>query len=229
MSRYDRVFLILCSLFIASLIIANAFAFKLFDIDLPIIGVVTLSMGILPYPITFLVTDLISELYGRRRADVLVLVGFGVSLFFLFFIIVGRYVPVSHVQDPAVQEHYMGVFGQGGRAILGSMTAYLLAQFLDVRLFHFLKRATRGRHLWLRNNGSTLISQLVDTIAVVTILFHDQPSVPLLTLIGASYAFKLLTALVDTPFFYLGVALFKDIERETERRFLNREGAFDPT
>ncbi len=226
MSRYDRVFLILCSVFIASLIIANAFAFKLFDINLPLVGVVTLSMGILPYPITFLATDLISELYGRRRANTLVMVGFGVSLFFLFFIVIGRYVPVSHVQDPTIQDHYMGVFGQGVRAIMGSMIAYLLAQFLDVRLFHFYKKVTRGRHLWLRNNGSTMISQLVDTVAVVTILFHDDPNVPLFAIILSSYVFKLLVALVDTPLFYLGVRLFKDIERETERRFLAHEGSY---
>ena len=215
MKTYDRLFLVLCGIFIASLIIANAFAFKLFDVTLPLIGTITLSMGILPYPITFLVTDLISELYGRKRANFLVLVGFGLSLYFLMFITIGKYIDVSQVQDPEVQAHYLGVFGQGARAITGSMVAYLLAQFLDVRIFHSIKRATQGKHLWLRNNGSTLISQLIDTVAVTTILFYDADNVNLVSLILAGYSFKLLVALVDTPLFYLGAAIFKDIEAET--------------
>ncbi len=225
MSRYERIFLILCSIFIASLIIANALAFKLFDVNLPLVGTVTLSMGILPYPVTFLVTDLISELYGKKRANTLVWVGFGVSLYFLFFLVIGRYIPVSQVQDGVVQDHYLGVFGQSIRAIFGSMVAYLAAQFLDVRLYHFYKHLTRGRHLWLRNNGSTLISQLVDTIAVVTILFWDVPKVNLVALILSGYFFKLLVALSDTPALYIGAWLFKDIEEETARRRILIEGS----
>lgn len=219
MKRYDLVFLILSAIFIASLIIANALAFKLIDVNLPLVGTIQLSMGVLPYPITFLATDLISELYGRKRANRLVWVGFGVSLYFLFFLIIGRYIPASQVQDPVIQEHYMGVFGQSIRAIFGSMVAYLVAQFLDVRLFHFWKRLTKGKHLWLRNNGSTLISQFVDTAAVVTILFYGNPNINLFSLILAGYVFKLLVALVDTPLFYVGAHLFRDIEAETGERW----------
>ncbi len=218
MSRYDRLFLTLAGFFIASLIIANAFAFKLFDVHLPLLGTITLSMGILPYPITFLMTDLISELYGKAKANFLVWTGFFLSGYFLLLLLIGKAIPVSHVQDPVIQEHYLGVFGQGARAIFGSMVAYLTAQFLDVRLFHFFKKLTAGRHLWLRNNGSTMISQLVDTIAVTTILFWDAPNINVPALILAGYSFKLLVALVDTPLFYLGTRLFKSVERETLRR-----------
>jgi len=218
MKRYDFVFLVLAAIFLGSLIIANALAFKFVEVPMPLVGPLTISVGLLPYPITFLATDLVSELYGKRHANALVFVGFLLSIYFLFFIKVGNLVPVSPHFDPAIQDNYQAVFGQSTRAIFGSMTAYLLAQFLDVRIFHMIKKGTQGRLLWLRNNGSTLISQLVDTIAVVTILFYDDPTknIPMLVLSG--YVYKLLVALADTPFFYLGVFLFRDIEAETKRR-----------
>ena len=216
MRRYDLLFLVLCGTFIASLIICNALAFKLIDLHLPLFGTVTLPLGILPYPVTFLMTDLICELYGKKQANSLVWIGFGLSAYFLFFLILGRYLPVSHVQDPIIQTYYMGVFGQSARAIFASMVAYLIAQFLDVRLFHFIKEKTKGRHLWLRNNGSTLFSQLIDTICVMSILFWEQPN--LIGLIITGYVFKLLAALADTPLFYLGAIFFKDIQAESLRR-----------
>lgn len=212
MNKYEKLFLLLCGIFIACLIIANALVFKLFDVNLPFVGQATLVMGILPYPITFLVTDLISELYGKERANHLVVVGFIASLLFLGIIQLANAIPVSHMQDAAVvQGHFSAVFGQSVRAILGSMIAYLVAQSLDVQLFHFFKKLTKGKHLWLRNNGSTLISQLVDTILVTTILFYDHPDISHLTLIASGYAFKLIVALLDTPLLYLGVYFLEDI------------------
>jgi len=220
MKRYDFVFLFLCGIFLGSLIIANALAFKFIQIPMPLVGPLTISVGLLPYPITFLATDLISELYGKNRANALVFVGFLLSIYFLFFLKLGQWFPVAPGFDPEIQEHYDAVFGQSGRAILGSMTAYLLAQFLDVRIFHLIKSKTKGRMLWLRNNGSTLISQLVDTAAVVTILFYDDPEKNLLQLILFGYIYKVIIALADTPFFYLGARIFSDIGQETERRIL---------
>jgi hypothetical protein len=219
MNRYDGVFTFLALVFVSSLILANSLVFKLFDVPLPLVGTATLSAGILPYPVTFLVTDLVSELYGRKRANQLVWLGFAMSLYMLVLLQIGKWVPLSAMQSPEIQGHYLAVFGQSARAILASMVAYLLAQFLDVRLFHFWKSLTHGRHLWLRNNGSTIISQLVDTVAVVSILFVGTLETPALVhVIVSSYVFKLGIALTDTPFFYLGVRLFKSIEEETIRR-----------
>jgi uncharacterized integral membrane protein (TIGR00697 family) len=108
-----------------------------------------------------------------------------------------------------MQKAFESVFTLPGVLIFGSMTAYLAAQLLDVRLFHFWKRVTRGRHLWLRNNASTMISQLVDTIIVNSIFLGVGLGLDW-TLVGkiiaASYFFKLLIALLDTPLCYLGVA-----------------------
>ena len=132
------------------------------------------------------------------------LTGFVVSVYMLGLLQLGRVLPVSHLQDEMIQEHYMAVFGQSGRAIVGSMAAYLLAQFIDVRLYHFWRRLTNGRHLWLRNNASTMLSQLLDTTVVVTVLFAGVWTWSQIgAVILASYAYKLLVAAADTPLLYL--------------------------
>jgi len=220
MNLYETLFLVYAGIFITCLIVANMLVFKFFDFHLPVVGKVTLSVGILPYPITFLVTDLISECYGRKRANKVVYLGFFLSLFMLGILQLGKIVPLSEIQDPVIQEHYLAVFGQTTRAVFASMIAYLLAQLLDIRLFHFWKRLTKGKHLWLRNNGSTMVSQLVDTIAVVTVLFAGVWSTEdIIHVIISSYCFKLLVALVDTPFFYLGTYLMKKVHVEGPDEF----------
>lgn len=217
MPRSEKIYLGLASAFIGSLLIANIIAFKLFTVALPaglrLFGQdsLVLAAGILAYPVTFLVTDLISELYGHRRADAVVWAGFFVSLYILLILQLGARVPPfgTDARSPEeVQSLYEGVFGQSSRAILASMTAYLVAQLFDVRVFHFWKRVTGGRHLWLRNNGSTIASQLLDTVLVITILFYEVlPVATIVRIILASYVFKVLFALADTPLFYLGVRL----------------------
>lgn len=226
MTRYDWLFLVLAGLFVASLVLANAMVFKFVDVPLPFVGLATISIGVLPYPITFLCTDLISELYGKKRADAIVLTGFVVSVYMLGLLQLGRVLPVSHLQDEMIQEHYMAVFGQSGRAIVGSMAAYLLAQFIDVRLYHFWRRLTNGRHLWLRNNASTMLSQLLDTTVVVTILFAGVWTWSQIgAVILASYAYKLLVAAADTPLLYLGSSVFRSVKDESRRRGLIHEAA----
>ena len=227
MRRYDFVFLILSGIFLASLVIANSLVFKFFDVSLPFVGVVTLSVGVIPYPVTFLCTDLISELYGKKRADAVVVTGLLVSAYLLLVLQIGRAAPVSHLQNAAaVQGHYEAVFGQTARAVFASMAAYLLAQFLDVRLYHFWRRLTNGKHLWLRNNGSTMLSQLVDTVAVVTILFYGVwTREQIAAVIASGYAYKLLVALLDTPLMYLASRRLRDIEDESRAQGLIHETA----
>ena len=227
MRRYNFIFLILSGIFLSRLVIANSLVFQFFDVSLPFVGVVTLSVGTIPYPVTFLCTDLISELYGKKRANALVLTGLLVSGYLLLVMEVGRIAPVSRLQDAAaVQGHYEAVFGQSARAIFASMVAYLLAQFLDVRLYHFWRRLTNGKHLWLRNNGSTMLSQLVDTAAVVTILFYGVwTQEQIAVVIASGYAFKLLVALLDTPLLYLTAHWLRDIENESRAKGLIGEAA----
>ncbi len=226
MRRYDFVFLVLSGFFVASLILANATVFKFIDVPLPFVGLATISVGVLPYPITFLCTDLISELYGKKRADCVVLVGFLVSLYMLAVLQLGNALPVSHLQDEAVQGHFVAVFGQSARAIVASMAAYLLAQLVDVRLYHFWRKLTGGRHLWLRNNASTFLSQLIDTTAVVVILFYGVWEwTQIGAVILASYTYKLLVAAADTPLMYAGTWLFRDIKEQSRKSGLIPEAA----
>ena len=197
----DQLYLVLSGIFIASLVTCNLIANKFVTVDLGF-KVFIVSAGILPYPLTFLVTDLISELYGQRKANLVVFSGFIASLFVLLFLWLGgqfNSIPDSLVSD----EIYNSVFQNAWRLIAGSMIAYLFAQFVDVRIFHFWKKLTDGKHLWLRNNGSTIASQLVDTTLVICILFlgvwnTDQ----IISAIIDGWIFKMLMALLDTPIIY---------------------------
>jgi uncharacterized PurR-regulated membrane protein YhhQ (DUF165 family) len=294
-ARRERVFLVLAGIFLGAMAMLNILGITKFIR----LGPFELAVGVLPYTLTFLCTDLISELYGRARANSVVFTGLLVNLLVLGFVWVGDAapsiafrtplqrivtldtVPAHDAQGhavvdpetgfdllrPAVPEPAPGgetrlrpveefalrapegapaearrlvdaasgqpilreesLFGRiaaaARQAVLASMIAYLFAQFVDVWLFHFWKRLTAGKHLWLRNNGSTVISQLVDTVCVVLITFWgaivagDMAVAQVMALIGGGYSFKLVVALLDTIPFYLCVG------------FLSRWLSIDPT
>ena len=198
----DRLYLVLAGIFVASLVTCNLIANKFVSIDLGFKTFIV-SAGILPYPLTFLVTDILSEIYGKKRASMVVLSGFIASLFVLLFLWIGSQFNAIN-GSPIDNDTYNLVFSNAWRVIFASMIAYLSAQFLDVRLFHFWKKMTKGRHLWLRNNASTIGSQLVDTILVISVLFvgvweTDQ----IISAIIDGWLFKMLVAFIDTPLFYL--------------------------
>lgn len=197
----DTIFLVLAAVFLASLVVCNLIANKFLTVDLGF-KVFTLSAGALPYPITFLATDLLSELYGRRRANRVVMSGVAASLFALLALwLGGQFEAIQN--SPVSQETYQAAFGNTWRVISASMAAYLVAQFLDVRLFHFWRDLTKGKHLWLRNNASTVVSQLLDSILVVLVLFWGvMPGDEMVTIILDLWLFKALVALFDTPLFY---------------------------
>ncbi len=169
------------------------------------------AVGVLPYPLTFLCTDLISEFYGRRRANFVVWVGLLVNLWVVAILWLGGVLPGGGPAEDAFFTIRRLTFG----AVAASMIAYLTAQFVDVQVFHFWKWLTRGRHLWLRNNASTLVSQFVDTFAVITITHFWAHALPvdearpiwpqLWIFIATGYAFKSLAALLDTPVIYIAV------------------------
>ena len=221
--RRERVFLVLAGLFLGSMTMLNILgvsrfldlSFTIFGVDIP----VPLAVGVLPYPITFLCTDFISELYGRRRANFMVWVGFLINMWLIFILWLGGVLPGFDEPVPDVAGR-LPVFFEIRTLTLGavaaSMIAYLAAQLVDVHIFHFWKKLTKGRHLWLRNNGSTLVSQFVDSFAVITITHFYAGALPieaqeelwpqLWTFILTGYAFKILAAFVDTVPFYIGTA-----------------------
>ena len=197
----DQLYIFLCAIFISSLVTCNLIANKFVTVDLGF-KVFIVSAGILPYPLTFLVTDLISELYGQKKANMVVFSGFVASMFVLLFLWLGS--QFNAIPDSIVNDNtYNKVFQNAWRIIAASMIAYLFAQFIDVKIFHFWKRLTNGKHLWLRNNGSTIASQLVDTTLVVMILFVGvlEPS-NIISAIIDGWLFKMLMAAIDTPIIY---------------------------
>ena len=208
MNFKDRFYIILAGIFLASLVTCNLIANKFVTVNLGF-KVFIVSAGILPYPLTFLVTDLISEIYGQKKANLVVFSGFVASIFVLSFLWLGAQfnsIPNSIVNDFT----YNTVFQNAWRLITASMVAYLFAQFIDVRVFHFWKKLTKGKHLWLRNNGSTIASQLIDTTLVIFILFVGVwDTNQILSAIIDGWIFKMLIALLDTPIIYVVIYLLK--------------------
>jgi len=218
--RREVVFLVLSGFFLGTLAMLNILGVTRFlDLSFAIPGTsivvpMPLAVGVLPYPITFLCTDFLSELYGRHRANQVVWVGLGLNLWVMLILWVGGELPGFEPSDAPEEGVFFEVRKLAFSAVTASMIAYLTAQFVDVQLFHFWKSLTRGRHLWLRNNGSTLISQLVDTTAVILITHYLAKALPinpaealapqLLTFIAAGYSFKLTVAVIDTGPFYVG-------------------------
>ncbi len=210
-----KIYLYLGAIFITSLVVSNLIFQKFFfwyPFDLEIFGLklFELSVGILPYPITFLVTDLISEIYGKKRANEVVIAGIFASFFSLSIIYIANEVPALDV-SPVDNETFTSVFYLSGLAVLSSMLAYLFAQFIDIRIYHFWKKKTKGRMLWLRNNFSTFTSQFIDTFTVIFLLcsFGALPWDMFEGLLLSGFIFKVLVALVDTPLLYLGVYFFR--------------------
>ena len=209
-SEAENIYLILGALFIASLVTSNLIFQKFFSWDFFGLHNFELSVGILPYPITFLVTDIISEIYGKKRAQRVILAGIFASAFMLLIIMASSYVTATE-WSPIQDNEFDKVFGFTFIAVAASLSAYLLAQFVDVQLFHFWKKLTKGKHLWLRNNASTFSSQFIDTFTVLILLcifgVIEWELFGILLLNG--YLFKVLVALFDTPIIYFIVFLFK--------------------
>jgi len=241
-ARRERVFLIFAGGFLAALAMLNILGISRFIklAEWSTGGGTTLTfaiaVGVLPYPITFLCTDFISEFYGRKRANFVVFVGLILNIWVVIVLWIGGILPGFEQIEPASGEIMRDAAGRlpiffeiralTFGAVTASMIAYMAAQFCDVYMFHFWKRVTKGRMLWVRNNGSTMISQLVDTSAVILITHFyahalpingDQPLARQLVLfIATGYAFKFLIAAVDTIPFYIGV------------RYLSRYLQLDP-
>ncbi|MGI9294013.1 MAG: queuosine precursor transporter [Pseudomonadales bacterium] len=223
--RRERVFLILAGFFLCAMTLLNVIGITRF-IQL---GPMQLAVGVLPYPLTFLCTDLISELYGKKRANFLVTVGLLLNGFILLCLYLGNALPAV---DPANQppwqaiqlaqeirlpngniitgsiELFQLIYACTAGAVFASMLAYIAAQYVDVYLFHFWKRLTKGKHLWIRNNFSTLVSQGVDSLMVISITFGaaflagDMPLKVMLVMMASNYLFKMVAALLDTPIIY---------------------------
>jgi len=236
--KRDALFLSLTGIFLTSLVLGNVIGttkfVTIFSTEMPpwlqsfipplirngSTYTMSVPVGVIAYPFTFLATDLISELYGRKKAQLVVWVGFAMNVFLLFLMTINHWLPNTAGVSGGLNL-FEGVYEFFVGNTIASMVAYLVAQSVDVRLFHFWKRFTKGKHLWLRNNASTTVSQLVDSTAILSILYFAgnlgaeiNTMGALIILILNSYLFKFFFALFDTPFFYFGVKIFKNYEED---------------
>ncbi len=239
--RRERVFLVLAGFFLCAMTLLNVIGITRF-IQL---GPMQLAIGVLAYPLTFLCTDLISELYGKARANFMVSVGLLLNGFILLVMWLGNTLPaVDPIAQPPWQtlqlaqevglpsgetvvgsvELFYLLYANTSGAVFASMLAYVFAQYVDVYLFHWIKNKTGGKHLWLRNNGSTIVSQLVDSITVIGVTFGAAVMAGSMTLTVAlgllisNYLFKLVSALVDTPIIYILIAKLRPYLGLTDAR-----------
>jgi uncharacterized integral membrane protein (TIGR00697 family) len=210
-----NIYLLLAGLFITSLVVSNLIFQKFFywyPFDFKLFGnsLFELSVGVLPYPITFLITDLISEIYGKKKANQVVVTGIFASFFSMGILLLANAVPAL-ANSPIDDSTFNQVFALSPIAVLASMIAYLLAQFVDIRIYHFWKKLTQGKMLWLRNNFSTFSSQLIDSVLVVGLLsvFGVLDWSLFWGLVLSSFLFKVFVAVLDTPLLYLFVGLFR--------------------
>jgi uncharacterized integral membrane protein (TIGR00697 family) len=210
-----NLYLLLAGLFITSLVVSNLIFQKFFywyPFDIKIFGnsLFELSVGVLPYPITFLITDLISEIYGKKSANQVVITGIFASFFSMGILLIANEVPAIK-NSPIDDQTFNEVFALSPIAVLASMIAYLIAQFIDIRIYHFWKNLTQGKMLWLRNNFSTFTSQFVDSLLVIGLLsiFGVLEWTLFWGLVISSFLFKVLVAALDTPLLYLFVGIFR--------------------
>jgi uncharacterized integral membrane protein (TIGR00697 family) len=193
---------ILLGIFVGSLIAANLIGLKIADFS-----IFQASVGILLFPILFLITDVIEEVHGKKKAQEFVLVGFITLILVLIITIIAVILPFA--ERSLVKDEYTTIFGTTIRIFIASITAFLIAQLHDVWAFNFWKKKTKGKYLWLRNNLSTIVSQFLDTTIFMFIAFYNiSPKFNveyIFTLIIPYWLVKILFAIFDTPFCYLGV------------------------
>lgn len=200
-SKEERMFLLLGAAFISLLVVSNIIAVKVISI-----GGLVGPAAVICYALTFAISDTISEVWGKERTTYIIIMGFFASILSAIMIRIAIMLPPAPFWDN--QEAYELILGGNLQIVLASMVAYLISQYHDIWAFHLWKRVTREKHLWLRNNLSTLVSQLLDTVIFISIAFYGT-GIPILPLIMGQYLLKLIIALIDTPLVYLLVALVR--------------------
>ena len=216
--RREFIFLLLSGLFLGSMTMLNILGTsKIIDTGIAFGKYkMTMPVGVLAYPITFLCTDFVSELYGKTRANTLVWIGLIVNIWVLLILKIGDSLPELFLSNNNYST-FSAIKTIATDTIFGSMIAYMTAQFVDVYIFHYFKEKNKGKKLWLRNNVSTLVSQLIDSVIVILYVhyandtFHmagqpeDVVNQFLINTIISTYLFKFFFALIDTIPFYFGV------------------------
>lgn len=207
------VYLWLAAIYVTCLLLSNIIGVKVFRFD--VLGItVTHTMGMLPFPVTFLLTDLINEYYGKRGARRVVYVAFAMTALAFAMIALSRAVPIREdIPGTATQEAFENIFGAAALMYIASLIAFLCGSLLDIVLFGLFKRLTKGKLVWLRATGSTVISQLFDSLVISFVFFLAIPLLlrrpaatpgDVLQIALDGYTLKFVLAILVTPFIYLG-------------------------
>jgi len=201
-SKKDTVYVILAGIFITNAIVAELIGGKLIDV-----GSAVMSIGILPWPIVFITTDLINEYFGEKGVRKLSLITASLIVYTFVILFLAMQIPAVNGENLVTDKQFQGVFGQSMWIIVGSIIAFLVSQLIDVSIFHFVKNRTGNKMIWLRSTGSTVISQLFDSFIVLGIAFWMTGKMTTEVFIASAftgYFVKLIIAVCLTPLIYLG-------------------------
>lgn len=222
-SKRDLVYIIMAGIFITNAVVAELIGGKLIQL-----GPFVMSIGIIPWPVVFLTTDLINEYYGKAGVRRLSLITASLIAYAFIILFVAIKVPAAVGISTVTDEQFYAVFGQSLWIIVASITAFLISQFVDVFIFWLLRDKTGGKMIWLRSTGSTLISQLIDTFVVLSIAFWLPGKMTTAVFLNAaftSYVMKLMIAIVLTPLIYLGHNLIEKYLGDEESNRLIKNSA----
>lgn len=216
--KQEKYFVLLTACFVSLLIVSNIIASKII-----LVAGFVVPAAVICYALTFVITDTIAELWGKERTKLVIAVGFIGSILAALMIKVAILMPTAPFWNN--QTEYEMILGDNLRIVIASMLAYLISQYHDVWAFHFWKDKTKGKHLWIRNNLSTSVSQLIDTVIFIVVAFYGT-GLPILSMIIGQYIIKLIIAVLDTPLVYMFVGIIKkntklsSIESKT-KQFVN--------
>lgn len=206
-SKKDTVYVILAGIFITNAIVAELIGGKLIQL-----GPYVMSVGILPWPIVFITTDLINEYFGEKGVKKLSLITASLIAYCFVLLYFALKIPAVKGENLVSDAQFNGVFGQSMWIIVGSITAFMVSQLIDVTIFHFFKNKTGNKMIWLRSTGSTVISQLFDSFIVLGIAFWMTGKMTAEVYIASAftgYFVKLIIAICLTPLIYLGHSLIE--------------------
>lgn len=199
-NRKDLVFLLLAGMFVANAILGEVLGGKLIQV-----GGYIMSLGVIPWPIVFISTDLINEYYGRDGVKRLTFITVGIILYAFAVIYASMAIPAASI-SPVKDDAFNAVLGQSLWIIVGSICAFVVSQLTDVAIFWLFRERTGGKMLWLRATGSTAVSQLIDTFVILSIAFWLPGKIKtadFLNLAFTNYTYKFGIALATTPLIYL--------------------------
>ena len=204
--KFSKYFVIICAVSIATLLISNITAVKLFSV-----GSIVLPTSALLFPITYIVGDIIAEVYGYKKARFVIILGFICNAFMVLFFALAIALPSASTW--ANQEAFATILGTTPRMFIASLSAFLLGSLSNAYIMDVIKKLTKGKKLWMRTIGSTIVGEALDTVVFVLIAFTGSvPSSVILTMIVCQFVWKVSYEIIATPLTYVAINKYKKLE-----------------